>query len=131
MRIHQRGDVVKGARRLEYNAKVLVTFGPTLPLDDSPAAWNGGLSSALSAPNSFALYPGDFHASCTPPAGAPPDMKETAKKKDGTLRCSRCMNTWDHDQAQASAKVQAALGAEIVCSGHGPVVREAAGKFPG
>lgn len=51
-------------------------------------------------------------------------------EKNGTLRCSRGMNTWDDDKAQASVKVQAALGAEIVCSGHGPIVREAAGKFP-
>jgi glyoxylase-like metal-dependent hydrolase (beta-lactamase superfamily II) len=51
-------------------------------------------------------------------------------EKDETLRRSRGMNTWDDDQAQASAKVQAALGAEIVCSGHGPAVRKAADKFP-
>ncbi len=49
---------------------------------------------------------------------------------NGTLRCSRGMNTWDEDKAKESVKVQQALGAEIVCSGHGPVVREAAGKFP-
>jgi len=51
-------------------------------------------------------------------------------EKNGTLRCSRGMNTWDEDKAKESVKVQAALGAEIVCSGHGPVVREAAKKFP-
>jgi hypothetical protein len=32
--------------------------------------------------------------------------------------------------ARKDVKIQAALGAEIVCSGHGPIVREAAGKFP-
>ncbi len=50
--------------------------------------------------------------------------------RNGALRCSRGMNTWDTEQALASVKIQAALGAEIVCSGHGPIVREAAGKFP-
>ncbi len=51
-------------------------------------------------------------------------------EKNGTLRCSRGANTWDEDKAKESVKLQQALGAEIVCSGHGPVVREAAGKFP-
>ncbi|HTP10164.1 MAG TPA: MBL fold metallo-hydrolase [Anaerolineae bacterium] len=51
-------------------------------------------------------------------------------EKDGTLRCSRGANTWDEAQAKESVKIQAALGATIVCSGHGPIVREAAGKFP-
>ncbi len=51
-------------------------------------------------------------------------------EKNGLLRCSRGMNTWDEAKAKESVKIQAALGAEIVCSGHGPVVREAQGKFP-
>jgi glyoxylase-like metal-dependent hydrolase (beta-lactamase superfamily II) len=51
-------------------------------------------------------------------------------EKDGTLRCSRGVNTWDEEKAKESVKIQAALGAEIVCSGHGPIVREAHGKFP-
>ncbi len=38
--------------------------------------------------------------------------------------------TWDDGQARASEKKQAALGARIVCSGHGPVVQDATGKFP-
>lgn len=38
--------------------------------------------------------------------------------------------TWDEAQARASEKKQAGLGARIVCSGHGPVVLDAAGKFP-
>jgi glyoxylase-like metal-dependent hydrolase (beta-lactamase superfamily II) len=51
-------------------------------------------------------------------------------ERNGTLRCSRGMNTWDEAKAQEAVKIQAALGAEIVCPGHGPVVREANGKFP-
>jgi glyoxylase-like metal-dependent hydrolase (beta-lactamase superfamily II) len=51
-------------------------------------------------------------------------------EKNGTLRCSRGMNTWDEEKAKESVKIQQALGAEIVCSGHGPIVRGAAGKFP-
>jgi len=48
----------------------------------------------------------------------------------GGLRPSRGANTWDEAQALESVQVQAALGAQIVCAGHGPVVRDAPGKFP-
>jgi len=46
------------------------------------------------------------------------------------LRGSRGANTWDQDKANAAVRKQAALGARIVCSGHGSVVMDAAGKFP-
>jgi glyoxylase-like metal-dependent hydrolase (beta-lactamase superfamily II) len=49
--------------------------------------------------------------------------------KDG-LYGSRPGLTWDEAQARESERKQAALGATIVCSGHGPVVTEATGKFP-
>ena len=38
--------------------------------------------------------------------------------------------TWDERKARELEKKQAGLGARIVCSGHGPVVMEASGKFP-
>jgi glyoxylase-like metal-dependent hydrolase (beta-lactamase superfamily II) len=38
--------------------------------------------------------------------------------------------TWDEPKARASERRQAGLGAKIVCPGHGPVIREAEGKFP-
>jgi glyoxylase-like metal-dependent hydrolase (beta-lactamase superfamily II) len=38
--------------------------------------------------------------------------------------------TWDQISAKASIVKQSLLGAHIVCSGHGPVVTDAAGKFP-
>ena len=38
--------------------------------------------------------------------------------------------TWDAAKAEQAVRRQAALGARIVCSGHGPVVMDAAGKFP-
>jgi glyoxylase-like metal-dependent hydrolase (beta-lactamase superfamily II) len=38
--------------------------------------------------------------------------------------------TWDEARARESERKQATLGARIVCSGHGPVVMDAAGKFP-
>ena len=39
-------------------------------------------------------------------------------------------NTWDETKADESARKQSALGADIVCPGHGPVVTDAADKFP-
>lgn len=42
----------------------------------------------------------------------------------GNLRVSRGMNTWDEAQAAESMKLQMALGARIICVGHGPVVRK-------
>ena len=48
----------------------------------------------------------------------------------GGIHGSRPQFTWDEAKAKAAAAKQAALGAHIVCSGHGPVVMDAAGKFP-
>ncbi len=39
-------------------------------------------------------------------------------------------NTWDPKQAAVSVRKQAALRPRVVCSGHGPVVTDAAGKMP-
>jgi glyoxylase-like metal-dependent hydrolase (beta-lactamase superfamily II) len=38
--------------------------------------------------------------------------------------------TWDDAKAREAERKQAALGAHIVCSGHGPIVMDATGKFP-
>ena len=38
--------------------------------------------------------------------------------------------TWDDARAREAERKQAALGARIVCPGHGPVIMDAAGKFP-
>ena len=46
------------------------------------------------------------------------------------LHGSRPGITWDETKARESERKQATLGASIVCSGHGPVVRDAKGKFP-
>ncbi len=43
---------------------------------------------------------------------------------------SRPIYTWDAAMAQQAVKKQAALGARILCSGHGPVIMDARGKFP-
>jgi len=46
------------------------------------------------------------------------------------LRGSTGSNNWDQAKADESVRKQAALGANILCSGHGPVVMDAANKFP-
>ena len=46
------------------------------------------------------------------------------------LRGSSGANNWDQPKSDESVRKQAALGARIVCSGHGPVVMDAADKFP-
>jgi glyoxylase-like metal-dependent hydrolase (beta-lactamase superfamily II) len=46
------------------------------------------------------------------------------------LRGSRGANNWDQVKSDESVRKQAALGAQIVCSGHGPVVMDGARKFP-
>lgn len=46
------------------------------------------------------------------------------------LQGSRPGITWDETRARESERKQAALGAHTVCSGHGPVVMDASGKFP-
>jgi glyoxylase-like metal-dependent hydrolase (beta-lactamase superfamily II) len=49
---------------------------------------------------------------------------------DHGIHGSRPAVTWEEAKAREAAIKQAALGARIVCSGHGPVVMDAAGKFP-
>ncbi len=49
--------------------------------------------------------------------------------EDG-IHGSRPGLTWDEAKARAAERKQAALEARIVCSGHGPVVMDAAGKYP-
>jgi glyoxylase-like metal-dependent hydrolase (beta-lactamase superfamily II) len=49
---------------------------------------------------------------------------------DDGLHGSSGANNWDQAKSDESVRKQAALGARILCSGHGPVVLDAAGKFP-
>jgi glyoxylase-like metal-dependent hydrolase (beta-lactamase superfamily II) len=68
---------------------------------------------SLFAPSASILFPGDSLVS----------------ERD-QLHPSREAYSWDQAQALESVRVQAALGARIVCPAHGPVVKDAAGKFP-
>ena len=50
--------------------------------------------------------------------------------RNGRMRRPFTLATWDDELAVASLRKQAALRPTIVCLGHGPVVRNAADKFP-
>jgi glyoxylase-like metal-dependent hydrolase (beta-lactamase superfamily II) len=50
--------------------------------------------------------------------------------EESGLRGSRGANNWDQAKSDESVRKQAALGAHIVCSGHGPVVMDAADTYP-
>jgi glyoxylase-like metal-dependent hydrolase (beta-lactamase superfamily II) len=49
---------------------------------------------------------------------------------NGKLYGSRRVYTWNQEKANASVRLQAALGPKIVCVAHGKVVMDAIGKFP-
>ena len=76
----------------------------------------------------FGHTPG--HVSLFAPAAGILFVGDSLVSNKNGLRGSGGANTWDQDKANASVRKQAALGARIVCSGHGPVVMDAAGKFP-
>jgi glyoxylase-like metal-dependent hydrolase (beta-lactamase superfamily II) len=50
--------------------------------------------------------------------------------EENGLRGSTGANNWDQEKSDESVRRQAALGAHILCSGHGAVVMDVEGKFP-
>ena len=55
---------------------------------------------------------------------------DSMKSNDKGLRASRSRNNWNQRLADASVRKLSGLEAQIVCPGHGPVIRDAGGKFP-
>jgi glyoxylase-like metal-dependent hydrolase (beta-lactamase superfamily II) len=70
------------------------------------------------------------HISLFAPAAAILFCGDSMVSNQNGLQGSRPGITWDEGKARESERKQAALGAQIVCSGHGPVVMNANGKFP-
>ena len=95
----------------------LVTEGQVLPV-------LGGLRVV----ETFGHTPG--HISLFAPSSGILFVGDSLVSGKNGLRGSRGANTWDQDKANTSVRKQAALGAKVVCSGHGPVVMDAVGKFP-
>jgi len=77
---------------------------------ETPGHTPGHIS--LFAPSAGVLFPGDSLVS----------------EGDSLVSSSESV-AWDGARAIESARAQAALGARIVCPAHGPVVKDAAGKF--
>lgn len=50
---------------------------------------------------------------------------DSMKSNEKGLRASRSRNNWNQKMADASARKQSMLGAQIICPGHGPVVKDA------
>jgi glyoxylase-like metal-dependent hydrolase (beta-lactamase superfamily II) len=100
-----------------FQVAEIIAEGQTLPVLgglqvlETPGHTPGHIS--LFAPSAGVLFCGDSMVS---------DEKG--------LQGSRPGITWDETKARASERRQAGLGAQIVCSGHGPLVKDAAGKFP-
>ena len=98
-------------------ADELLSDGQTLPVlgglrvVETPGHTPGHIS--LFAPSAGILFCGDSIVS-----------------GESGLRGSSGANNWDQARSDESVRKQAALGAHILCSGHGPVVMDAAGKFP-
>jgi len=55
---------------------------------------------------------------------------DSMKANDKGLRASRSRNNWNQALADASVQKLSTLGAQIVCSGHGPIIRDAERNFP-
>lgn len=100
-----------------FQVDEILAEGQTLPLlgglrvFETPGHTPGHLS--FFAPSEGVLFCGDSMVS-----------------QNGALLGSRPGITWDETRARESERKQAALGARIVCSGHGPAVMDAARKFP-
>ena len=70
------------------------------------------------------------HLSFYAPAAGALFCGDSMVSNEKGLYGSRPEVTWDPDQARVSVRRQTELGASIVCPGHGPVVKDAAGRFP-
>ena len=100
-----------------YQVDEILEEGRTLPA-------LGGLL-AVSTPGHT---PG--HLSFYAPAAGVLFCGDSMVSSEDRLYGSRPGVTWDPDQARESVQKQADLGANTVCPGHGPVIRDASGKFP-
>ena len=55
---------------------------------------------------------------------------DSMRSDDKGLHTSRSRNNWDQERANASVRKQAGLGAQIICPGHGPAIKDPDHKFP-
>jgi glyoxylase-like metal-dependent hydrolase (beta-lactamase superfamily II) len=82
----------------------------------------------LQVVNTFGHTPG--HISLYSPSTKILFGGDSMRSSGDGLMPSPLINTWDEARMLEAIKVQAALGAEIVCVGHGSVIKDATDKFP-
>ena len=70
------------------------------------------------------------HISLYAPAAGILFAGDSLISRNGRLHLPRAALNWDQCRAIESAQAQAALRPRIVCPAHGPVLTDAAGKFP-
>jgi glyoxylase-like metal-dependent hydrolase (beta-lactamase superfamily II) len=70
------------------------------------------------------------HISLFSPSNGILFVGDSIVSRESGLTGSLPANTWDQAQAAESVRRQATLGAQVICSGHGPVVKDAVGKMP-
>ena len=99
------------------HADELLSDGQTLPV-------LGGLHVL----ETFGHTPG--HLSFFAPSAGILFCGDSIVSEETGLRGSHGANNWDQPMSDESVRKQAALGAKLLCSGHGPVVQDAVGKFP-
>jgi glyoxylase-like metal-dependent hydrolase (beta-lactamase superfamily II) len=78
--------------------------------------------------NTFGHTPG--HISLYSPSTGILFGGDSMRSSEDRLMPSPLINTWDQAKMLEAIKIQAALGAEIVCVGHGSVIKGAASRFP-
>ena len=112
--IHMMGSLLKAA---PFQVDEILSDGQTLPILGSLQV----LGSPGHSPDHLSFF--------VPSAGIL-FCGDSLKSKASGLQVSRSRNNWSQPMAEASARKQAALRAQIVCPGHGPVIWDAESKFP-
>ena len=70
------------------------------------------------------------HTSFFTPSASVLFVRDSLVSEETGLHGLRGTNNWDQAKADDAVRKQAALGARLVCPGHGAVFSEAVGKFP-
>ncbi len=118
-----------GARAMLF--KMLSRFFKAKPAKIDEMLSEGQMLPALGGlqvVNTFGHTPG--HISLFSPSAKVLFAGDSMRSSDDRLMPSPLANTWDEAKMRASIKIQAALGAEVVCVGHGATIKDAANKFP-
>lgn len=116
-------------RRLLMSVAVRLFRTQSIPADELITdGWMLPVAGGLRAVETIGHTPGHF--SYYLPALGVLFTGDSIIADDKGLHGSQPAFTWDAVKAGEAVKRQAGLGARVVCPGHGPVVKDAAGRFP-